>query len=215
MKTIAYLLSIIILIAFVSCNKDQAVGDNKNQILQNSFSQSGYKQFRWGMKVEEVLSLAPEFKNGWKDFGLTIPASIAFYCKYGANPNGTIPNPFASIDEKIVVYCDRGNQMGFAFYNSSLIAVVINQTANIENSFSADLDKKYGPKVTQGFQIGSVEMQVKAWFNNGDRLITFERQDEDNNESVTYFDEAFFDKFAVPIFEDLKKENLKQKSRLD
>ena len=180
-------------------------------LCQSSFSQNGYKQFRWGMKANKVSSLVPDIE--FQQNKSTTFFSIAFLCKYGTAIDGTIPDPLNEVYDRIDLYQSQESDMDFFFIDSSLFAVAINQIASGDNSFSLALDRKYGYSTAHGMIIGSAEFQVKAWYNSGDRIITFGRNVD--YESVTYLNKAIFLKLAGPISKQLKKQNQKQKGRLD
>ena len=165
------------------------------------------------MKQEKISDMVPNLKSSYSNW-FSLSPSIAFLCKYGTNTDGTIPNPFDSISDKITFSENENDDLEFVFYNCSLIAVIIKQTATIDNSFYIDLEKRYGHSITKSIEYGNIELEVKAWYNSGDRIITFQRG-KYNDEEVTYLDKSFYYKYANPIIKKLEKKNKKQKSRLD
>lgn len=181
---------------------------------QFSFSQNGFKKFKWGMKISKIEELVPDLKN--EEHGYTMSFFVAYHSKYGASVDGTILDPLKELFSSLAGYSSEEMAMKFCFVDSSLFAVEISQVATENNSFSTELSKKYGDTKSASLRNGDFEFQAKVWFPTGDRIIIFIRASDDSKyETVTYLDKKFFFKLSEPVASEQKKLNKKYKNRLD
>jgi hypothetical protein len=198
MKKYIFLLSIIIILSF-----------------NISFSQHGYKNFRWGMKINKVIKLVPELIEEKYPSNLSYFCIDAYYYKYGINQSGTIPDPLENCNMVFRCYKNEEENIKYYFLDSLLFAISIDQTVAEDYSFEKELGKKYGNEISKYLKIGDgFEYRIKAWFNSGDRIIVFHR-DKLNDESVTYLNKDLFYKLSSPIMENIKKESKNKNKRLD
>jgi len=122
------------------------------------FSQSGYRDYTWGMSVDQVKAKCPDLVQ--KDLIRWAAPTSALMYLYNSEFVTTIPNPLKQETGTITNYESEKNELDCYFLNGKLIAVEITFW---QENIIAELKKQYGNVSPVSGSYGNYRYQTAAW----------------------------------------------------
>jgi len=190
------------------------------------FAQSGYKDFSWGMSVNDINALINIKNNHEDDYSSSLTSKDAFsFLVYYLNQSkitDTVPNPYFDLQESGYYGCSTtdgywsNDTLDFHFQNNKLFAVA---TYFMDSSVLQELQSRYknGVKICMDFGDGNVDAVI--WNPSPTRFIVWEKYNTTSyapaHEIVTYIDAKFFRIIADKSMTRYRTAIKKRDSRLD
>jgi len=159
------------------------------------FGQTGYKDYTWGMSLEQVKEKCPDVREVGTGFKATL---FMFYYVYYEQLD-SFPDPLKQETRNMTKFQSMKNDLMFYFIDNKLVAVDV--TFSAENILP-ELLKQNGNKIARSIRYSENTYKLVAWNNNQNRYILY---DFDNYfiETVTYIDgrwlKPLFDKTMTAI----------------
>ena len=187
------------------------------------FAQSGYKDFQFGMSMEEIKTKFPDIKEpsyGYQDDTL-------FYViqhLYKSELEGAIPNPLKGLEDfKVLSTGDnaREDDFTFLFHNNRLVGIITyyNFYSQHYNNLIGALNDKYGNGSTYGVQYANNSSNEGTLWVDNQRFIVWEHHNLSYSpylrfQTVTYLDAVWLREVCKKRMEEFRKEQEQLKSRL-
>lgn len=201
-------------------------------VATTAFAQEGYKEYRWGMSVQQVTAIAGELNAlDVKYRYFEMPQVAALYL-YGELFDYQVPDLMAQEDGKVSWFAPEGSGDGyfnippisFWFVDDELVGV---ELTKFDTSILSDLRLRYGVpglEVSENYGVldimkgvtGTVyEFEVIAW-ENGDRDVVWEKPKGNSNaEKVAYLDKIWILGLVSDLQMQLREKEFSDQKRLD
>jgi len=173
-------------------------------------AQSGYKDYTWGMTVEQVRVKCPDLVS-YNYVRWPATSYVTMYL-YKDEIEGFVPNPLEYTSGQIVAYESAKNEIKFYFINKKLIAV---EMQFIQKKILDDLIAQYGNVTPVGGVYGSYQYQTASWNDQKNRFIVWEAPRGYSIEIVTYIDGNWLSPLIDKAISAYRQEKASSKSRLD
>lgn len=173
-------------------------------------AQSGYKDYTWGMTVEQVKKKCPDLVS--YDYIRWPVSSYVIMYLYNDEIEGFVPNPLEYTSGQLLAYESAKNELKFYFINKKLIAV---EVQFIQKKILDDLMAQYGKVEPVNGVYGSYQYQTASWNDQKNRFIVWEAPRGYSMEIVTYIDGNWLSPLIDKAISAYRKEQASSKSRLD
>jgi len=137
--------------------------------VSTATAQSGYKDFTWGMTVEQVKKKCLDLVS-YNYIRWPAPSYVTMYL-YSNEIEGFVPNPLEYASGQLVAYESTKNELRFYFINKKLIAV---EMQFIQKKILDDLIAQYGNVTPVGGVYGSYQYQTASWNDQKNRFVVWE-----------------------------------------
>ncbi|GHT52853.1 hypothetical protein FACS1894106_2450 [Spirochaetia bacterium] len=184
--------------------------DDISEILK-PYDRSGYKDYIFGMSVEQVKEKSPDLKSNKSFFGFYQGTYSLQYLYYNELIT-IVPNPLQYENGSITSYESEENDLIFYFLNRKLIAVSV--TFVLENILP-ELKKQYGDISTvrgRSAYVGNT-YQTATWNKEKNRIIVYD--DSLGVEQITYIDKDWLQPLLDKTMAEFRKGQSNTRSRLD
>jgi hypothetical protein len=181
----------------------------------HTFGQNGYREFYFGMSVEDVGTIRPEIKKD--DFFFVNFLTFIMQSQYNSELISTIPNPRTNMTGTFTRYITgeylTDRDLTFYFHDNKLVAIeTYFRNTNVLN----ELIQQYG----NSFNVHlSNTDDAKVWNNQSmGRFITWEKVTVGGNrswEEVIYIDHAWITNLCRITIEDFRRAESNPRNRLD
>jgi hypothetical protein len=173
-----------------------------------AFAQNGYKEYSWGMSIEQVREKCPDLEQ--KRLIRWAAPTYALMYIHKSEFVSSIPNPLEQEPGTITNYESKKNEQEFYFLNGKLVAVEI---FFWEENILSELEKQYGDVSPILGSYGNYRYQTAAWNKEANRIITWELNLP--MEYVTYIDKFWLTSLLNKTMEVFRKRNDNIRSRID
>ena len=175
------------------------------------FSKNGYKEFEWGMSVEEVSSIANDLTKEEPLFTFFTAPRNAFFYRYENDIESSIPNPLNFVDSDIISYDSESRGIKFYFLENKLLSVKV---SFLDKSIIRVMTGKYGMvNPIHGSSIMG-NYRTASWLDQPGRLIVWEDYGT-GMEYVYYLDKDWFTPIEKATIEEFRRKKRESSSRLD
>jgi len=169
---------------------------------------SGYKNFIWGMSVNEVRNLCPDIKSEtYIRWGA--PSYVILYL-YNSEIISSVPNPLSKEAGRITVYESDSEDLYFYFVDGRLVAV---QVWFFNENILSELVKKYGSVNPVGGSYLRYEYMTATWDNDITRYIVWEG--DLPLERVYYISRSWLSPLLEKTLSEFQSDKNKTSSKLD
>jgi len=176
--------------------------------IDSSYSQTGYKDVKWGMNLDKVKELGyVEISKGQENYFFGFAA--AFYYETGKlNSESEYTDPLEEYykSNRITFLSSKSGEDDLMFYfiDASLVAVELVFSSN-ENEMLTEIEKKYGKSKLKYFEYFHRDAKVNAWFNSGDRIVLFMKKPS-HSDRIVYLDKKFYQNISKTEIKRLEEE---------
>ena len=181
-----------------------------------AFGQNGYRDFHFGMSIEDVRAIRSEIKVS--NYSSLYSLIYIMQYLYDSELVSTIPNPIANITGRFTRYStgdNYSNDMAFYFHNDKLVAIeTYFRSTNILN----ELRQIYGV----GFTVHlASKPNARVWNNQSrGRFIIWEIHTQRGYEyasveEVIYVDYLWVRDLCSVTIENFRKSDINPRNRLD
>lgn len=166
------------------------------------YAQTGYKDYQFGITVEQLKLINPDIKES-EHYRLTFPPIVdVMFAFYTPEAESYIPNP-NPYKGKCVEYSTKDDDLTFYFDTNKLVAVVTYFKGS--QGILSELIKRYG----EGNLLLVYGKFVFVWADyERKRFITF----EEDNEKVIYIDAEWASNLCKKTIEEDRKRTKKQET---
>ena len=169
-----------------------------------SISSYGYKEFLWGMSIEDVNAKCKDLKQSEYN------ALSYFYKNEVISYDPRDPNPLDYVKYEVEEYKSEDRGLTFYFVGEKLRAVHISFMG--ENIYPI-LEKKYGKSSQILKSSGSIVYNVVVWKDTGRTIVW--KDGIWGIETVDYIDSKWLTPLMERAMEEYRNKHLEEKSRLD
>ena len=173
-------------------------------------AQSGYKDYTWGMTVEQVKKKCPDLVS-YNYIRWPAPSYVTMYL-YSNEIEGFVPNPLEYASGQLAAYESAKTELKFYFISKKLIAV---EVQFIQKRILDDLMAQYGKVEPVSGAYGRYQYQTASWNDQKNRVIVWEGPMEYSLETVTYIDGNWLNPLVDKAISAYRKEQESSKSKLD
>jgi hypothetical protein len=172
------------------------------------FSQTGYKDYTWGMSIDQVKQKnknVHEDNMGW--------GSIYYAYLYFNNSNDVLSEKdfFEYLFNRETATLHSGiDDLSFFFENNKLVMVEVNFS---NENILPSIQKQYGRKTTKNTRSGRNTYEFVAWRTNS-RIIVYNTAGY-KYEDVAYVDLEWLDSFIQRILSIVQSKRANTDSKLD
>lgn len=183
-----------------------------------TYAQNGYKNFKWGQNINSVQSQIKVKEDSHKL--LVFRAfKVAYYIQNGnLGVDSKLADPMKKLEGEFKYYTTEDKETTFIFYDDKLVSVMVEFNQQ-RNKVINDFISKYGSCSSKYMTHGSLTIELKAWFPNSDRIITYEYDKSWDVETVNYIDKNIYNKCASKLkteqLGEQRKVEKKRESKID
>ncbi len=173
-------------------------------------SQVGYKDYAWGMTINQVKETATDLAEVGL-FRFAAPSYAIMYL-FSSELISDVPNPLLHEKGRITSYESEKQELKFYFLDNKLLSV---EVTFFRENILPEIIRKYGNVNPIRGSFGGYRYETASWEPDPKRLLVWEKSTEYEMETVYYIDGIWFSNIRRMTMNAFRNEKQRTRSKLD